>query len=117
MAVLNWSRLDANFSTNHKTLTLLTVKGGEHALLVYLFSHGYSVGHGTDGFIPKAAPGTFHGTARDFRLLEDVEFWLPVEGGWEIKDWHDYQLTTEENQKRADRARKAAAKRWGASNA
>ncbi len=113
MAVLNWSRLDANFSTNHKTLALLGTKGGEHALLVYLFSHGYSVGHGTDGFIPKTAPGTFHGTPRDFGLLVDVEFWIAVDGGWEIKDWQEYQTTNEENQKRSQRAREAAKKRWG----
>ena len=31
MAGLNWARLDANFSTNHKTLALLGVKGGDHA--------------------------------------------------------------------------------------
>lgn len=81
VAVLNWSRLDANISTNHKTLALLGMKGGEHALLVYLFSHGYCTGHGTDGFIPKAAIGTFHGTAKDAALLVDVGFWDLADGG------------------------------------
>lgn len=117
MAVLNWSRLDANFATNHKTLALLGVKGGDHALLVYLFSHGYSVSQGTDGFIPKTAPGTFHGNTRDFKLLVEVGLWREVDGGWDINDWDVYQLTNEENKKRADRARRAAAKRWGTSNA
>ena len=117
MAVLNWSRLDANISTNHKTLALLGIKGGEHAPLVYLFSHGYCTGHGTDGFIPKAAIGTFHGTAKDAALLVDVGFWDLADGGWEVHDWTDYQPTTAENQVRSDRARKAAAKRWGTGNA
>lgn len=113
MAVLNWSRLDANFATNHKTLALLGTRGGEHALLVYLFSQGYCVGHGTDGFVPKTAPGTFHGTAKDAALLVDVGFWDEVDGGWEVHDWHEYQITNEEMQNRSKRAREAAAKRWG----
>jgi hypothetical protein len=117
MAVLNWSRLDANIATNHKTLALLGTRGGDHALLVNLFSHGYSTGHGTDGFIPKAALGTFHGTPKDAALLVEVGLWDESDGGWEIHDWHDYQPTTEENQKRSERARKAASKRWGTGNA
>lgn len=113
MAGLNWSRLDANFATNHKTLALLDMRGGPHALLVYVFSHGYSISHGTGGFIPRAAIGTFHGTAKDAALLVSVEFWDAVDGGWDVHDWHDYQPSSEETEARADRARKAAAARWG----
>lgn len=113
MAVLNWSRLDANVATNHKTLALLGMRGGEHALLVWMFSHGYCAGHGTDGFIPKAAIGTFHGTAKDAVLLVEVGLWDECEGGWEVHDWSDYQPTSEESRARSERARKAAAKRWG----
>lgn len=113
MAVLNWSRLDANIATNHKTLALLGVKGGDHALLVNLFSHGYCAGHGTDGFIPKAALGTFHGTTKDAALLVEVGLWDDADGGWEVHDWTEYQPTSEETQKRSQRARDAAAKRWG----
>ena len=117
MAVLNWSRLDANFASNHKTLALLGVKNGEHALLVYLFSHGYCIGHGTDGFIPKAALGTFHGTAKDATLLVEVGLWDAADGGWEVHDWSAYQPTSEETQRRSQRARDAAAIRWGSKKA
>src|SRR4051812_137371 len=91
MAGLNWSRLDANFATNHKVLNLMEARGGQHALLVFLFSLGYSTGHGTGGFIPKAALGTFHGSSKDSGLLVDVGFWETQAGGWDIHDWHDYQ--------------------------
>ncbi|WP_223690086.1 hypothetical protein [Leifsonia poae] len=113
MAGLNWARLDANFSSNHKTLALLGTKGGDHAALVYVFSLGYCAFNGTDGFIPKAAPGTFHGTAKDATLLVEVGLWKPIDGGWDVNDWAEYQPTTEESRARSDRARKAAAKRWG----
>jgi hypothetical protein len=113
MGVLNWSRLDANIATNHKTLALLGMKGGEHAMLVGIFAHGYCTGHGTDGFIPKAALGTFHGNAKDALMLVDVGLWEAVDGGWLVHDWAEYQPTTEENQNRSQRARAAAQKRWG----
>jgi hypothetical protein len=113
MAGLNWSRLDANFATNHKTLTLLDMRGGQHALLVYVFSHGYSVGHGTGGFIPKAALGTFHGSSKDAALLVDVGFWDELPGGWDVHDWADYQPTSEETEQRSARAKHAAEVRWG----
>jgi len=113
MAGLNWSRLEANFATNHKVLALMDARGGQHALLVYIFSHGYSIGHGTGGFVPRAAIGTFHGTSKDAALLVDVGFWDATAGGWDIHDWLDYQPSSEETEARAQRARDAAAVRWG----
>ena len=117
MANMNWSRLDANFATNHKTIALMGARLGEHALLVYVFSHGYAASHGTDGFIPKGAIGLFHGTLRDATTLVDVGLWDSVDGGWEIHDWREYQPSSEEAQKRSARARNAAAKRWGTGSA
>jgi len=112
MSALNWSRLDANFATNHKTIALMGSRTGEHALLVYLFSHGYTASHGMDGFIPAGAIGLFHGTTRDARLLVEIGLWAEVEGGWNVHDWHDYQPSSEEAKVRSERARHAAAKRW-----
>lgn len=112
MAVLTWSRLDATIATNHKTLTLLSMRGGDHAILVYLFSHGYCIAQGTDGFIPAAAIGTFHGSQKDAAMLVEVGFWDVVPGGWEVHDWRDYQPSSEETEKRSARARAAAAARW-----
>lgn len=117
MANMNWSRLDANFATNHKTIALMGSRAGEHALLVYVFSHGYAASHGTDGFIPKGAIGTFHGTAKDATILVDIGLWDAVDGGWVVHDWREYQPSSEEAQRRSERARHAAAKRWGTGGA
>lgn len=113
MAGLSWSRLDVTIATNHKTLTLLGLRGGDHAMLVYLFSHGYCISQGTDGFVPRAALGTFHGSAKDAAMLVDVGFWDEADGGWDVHDWHEYQPSSEETNRRSQRARDAAAKRWG----
>lgn len=115
MSALNWVRLDANFATNHKVLALMGTKAGEHALLVYVFSLGYCGSHGHDGFIPRAALGTFHGNARDAALLCDVGMWDEIAGGWNVHDWDEYQPTSEEVKARSQRARAAAEKRWGKS--
>lgn len=117
MPALNWSRLDANFATNHKTIALMGSRAGEHALLVYVFSHGYAASHGTDGFIPKGAIGLFHGSLKDAATLVEAGLWDAVNGGWEIHDWREYQPSSEEAQKRSERARHAAARRWGTGGA
>lgn len=112
MAGLNWVRVDANLHSNHKVLTLLDERGGDHALCVYVFSLGYSGGHGTAGFIPRSALGLFHGKARDASLLVDVGMWDELSGGWDIHDWLEYQPTDEESKTRSDKAKKAAEARW-----
>lgn len=112
MAGLNWVRLDANLHSNHKILTLLGERGGDHALCVYVFSLGYAGSHGQAGFIPQTAIGLFHGKPRDAALLVSVGLWDEIPGGWDIHDWLEYQPTPEENMARSDKARKAAAARW-----
>jgi hypothetical protein len=108
-----WIRLDSMFASNPKVLHLLGEKGGDHALLVFTFGLGYCGVQGQDGFIPRAAPGTFHGRPRDIALLESVGMWEPVDGGWNVHDWAEYQPSSEESRARSDKARKAAAARWG----
>lgn len=112
MAGLNWVRLDANLHSNHKVLTLLSDRNGDHALCVYVFSLGYSGAHGTAGFIPNSALGLFHGKVRDAAQLVDVGLWEELPGGWEIHDWIEYQPTDEESRKRSEKAKHAAEVRW-----
>lgn len=112
MAGLNWVRLDANLHSNHKVLSLLAERLGDHALCVYVFSLGYSGAHGTAGFIPAAAIGLFHGKPRDASLLVEVGLWEELKGGWQIHDWIEYQPTDEESRARSEKARKAAEIRW-----
>ncbi len=112
MANLNWIRVDVNLHSNHKTLELLSQRGGDHALCVWVFSLGYCGGQGNSGFVPAAALGLMHGRKRDAELLVEVGMWEPIEGGWMIHDWAAFQPSDEESQARTEKAKKAAAARW-----
>lgn len=112
MAGLNWVRVDSNLHSNHKVLALLAMRGGEHALCVFVFGLGHSGSHGLAGYIPAAAIGLFHGTKKDVALLLEVGMWEEVPGGYLIHDWAEYQLADEEAAARSQKARNAATVRW-----
>jgi len=112
MAAMSWVRVDAALASNPKVLALLSERGGDHALCVYVFALGYSAQQGTDGFIPSIALGLIHGRSRDSSLLVTLGFWLEIPGGFEINDWREYQPSDEEAQRRSEKAKKAAAVRW-----
>ncbi len=113
MAGLNWVRLDVGLARNHKILSLLDDKDGHRAVCVYTFGLGYCGEQGTDGFIPKAALPFLHARVTDASKLVAVGLWHPESGGWLVNDWKEYQPSSEESERRSDRARKAAAARWG----
>jgi hypothetical protein len=112
MAGLNWVRVDNNLHGNHKVLSLLAERGGDHALCVFIFGLGHSGGQGLAGFIPAAAIGLFHGTKKDAGLLVEVGLWHERPGGWEINDWKVYQPADEEAEARSEKAAHAANVRW-----
>lgn len=112
MAELSWVRIDSALASNHKVLALLSEKGGDHALCVYIFALGHAARQGLDGFIPEIALGLMHGKKRDSDLLVNVGMWRPVQGGFEVPDWAEYQPSGEDSKRRSDKARKAAAARW-----
>lgn len=112
MAELSWVRVDSALASNHKVLELLSLRGGDHALCVYIFALGHTARQGLDGFIPEIALGLIHGKKRDSDLLVQVGMWRPVRGGFEVPDWAEYQPSGEETRKRSEKARKAAEIRW-----
>ena len=112
MAELSWVRVDSALASNHKVLELLSNRGGDHALCVYIFSLGHTGRQGLDGFIPEIALGLIHGKKRDAELLTQVGMWRQVRGGYEVPDWAEYQPSGEESRARSEKARKAAEVRW-----
>lgn len=116
MASLSWVRVDAALASNHKVLAILSERGGDHALCVYIFALGQCGQQGTDGFIPEIALGLIHGKKRDADLLVQVGMWREVPGGYEIPDWAAYQPSDEESKRRSEKARKAAEARWSKAN-
>jgi hypothetical protein len=113
---LQWVRLDTGWYQNHKVLALIAEGArGHRALVVYVSAFCHSGAQGLDGFIPAYALPVVHGTARDAQLLVQHELWLEEAGGmagWRIRDWGEYQPTSEETAARSERARQAALRRW-----
>lgn len=118
MAGLPWARLDTNLPTHDKVLELVGVGAkGKAAGFVYVCAIAYAVGHGTDGFIRRAALPFIHATPADARLLVDARLWTPVEGGWQIANYGTRQAAGMSAQVlsevRAQAGRKGAEARWG----
>jgi len=111
---LPWIRLDTSMPDNPKVLRLLAMKEGHRAAFVWCCSLAYAGKHGTDGLIEEFALGRLNGRTVDARRLVDVGLWDVAEGGWQIHDWSDFQESTEETQRRSERAREAARRRWAA---
>lgn len=108
---LPWVRLETTWPSNPKFLTLVGDKQWR-AITVYMGGLAWSGGQGMDGFIPTYALPMIHGTKRDADVLIEARLWVPAQGGWDINDWREYQPSNEEHQRRAERARAAAQKRW-----
>jgi hypothetical protein len=108
---LPWVRLDTAFPSNPKILHLVADKQWR-AIVVYVGGLSYAGAHGTDGFIPSSALGFLHGSKRDAQILVETVLWIPCQGGWDINGWAEFQPSNEETQRRRERAKIAAEKRW-----
>lgn len=73
--------------------------------------------HLTDGFVPKGVATQAFGMLTEkveltIRELVEVELWLPVEGGFQIRDYADYQKTRAQVKQKSEVGRESIKKRW-----
>jgi len=115
VAGIRWVRLDTALPRNHKIIQL-TEDGHHRAAFVYVCSLALAGEQGTDGWIPNALLNHIHGRPTDAQHLVNAGLWIPRPGGWDIKDWHEYQPTSQETADRSARAKAAAHARWHGSN-
>lgn len=111
---LPWVRLDTSIFDNPKFLVLRGAKR-HRAIFVYVAAMAYSGKHETGGFVQREVLPLIDATAREMGHLCDVGLMNPVRGGWEINGWDGFQLTSDEIQKRREKAQNAAAARWSKS--
>lgn len=109
---LPWVRLDTAFPYNAKLLAMLRRKDGHRAALVYICGLSISGGQGSDGFITVESLPFTHGRTADADLLVEFGFWIPQPGGWLVNGWDEFQQSTEETQRRRERAQALAEMRW-----
>lgn len=120
---LPWCRLDTNIAGNDKVLALLDPSTGPkrwQAFALYVCGMGWSVGHSTDGLVPKVALKQLHGDVRTARLLViDRGFgslWTEVPMGWHIVNFAERQqldvITAGKNHAARVASEKANCVRW-----
>jgi len=101
-----WFKVDDKFAEHPKVLHARAL-GGFGPLGLWLAAGTWSNTHLTDGFIPESWVQLNQGN--DFaEFLVDAGLWLRVEGGWEFKDFTEYQPSKAEVE--AKRAETSAAR-------
>lgn len=111
MAGLQWIRLDTAFPDNPKIMDLVDRR--QHSVVVAHISMMCHVGKtGTDGYFAEGALRRYGITKKEAYAAAESGLWLPAQGGFDINDWAEYQVADEAAQKRSDKARRAARKRW-----
>ena len=108
---LPWVRLDTSIFDNPKFLVLFG-QNRYRAVVAYIAGMAYSGKHMTGGFIQREVLPIIQARPQEMAHLMEVRLLDPVPGGWQIHDWDEYQLTTDEVQKRREKAQNAAAARW-----
>jgi hypothetical protein len=93
---LPWARLDVNIGTHDKILNLFSDPSPKkwQAFSSYTIAIGWSVGHGTDGHVPRAALTAVFGTTVTARLLEKYRLWEEATAGWHIVNFEERQELT-----------------------
>ncbi|MCA4754796.1 hypothetical protein H8Z60_19905 [Mycolicibacterium fortuitum] len=115
MAGLPWIRLQTTIFEHPKVLILKEDKQWK-AIVAYLECMTYSGRHGLAGYVPKTAIRLLHITAGDVAKLVNEGLLAAAPGGWQINGWDEYQLADPESLARSEKAKKAAAARWGRRN-
>ncbi len=115
MAGLKWIRLETTMFENLKLLYLKEDRQHK-AIVAHLEAMCYSGRQGLAGFVPKAALRIIGATPAEAERLVIAGLWNPAPGGWQVKDWEEYQVADQEAMRRSERAQKAAAARWGTKN-
>ncbi|MGH3495064.1 MAG: hypothetical protein ACRDQ1_17770, partial [Sciscionella sp.] len=89
---MTWFKVDDSFHSHAKTL-----KAGNAALGLWVRCGSHCAQHLTDGFVPREIALLYGTTALAARLVE-AGLWRPVDGGWAMHDYHDYNPSAEKVQ-------------------
>lgn len=108
---LPWVRLDTSTFDNPKFLILFGQKR-YRTVVVYIAAMAYSGKHGTGGFIQREVLPLLQATKREMEQLVDARLMDMVSGGWQIHDWDEFQLSSDEIVARRAKAQHAAQVRW-----
>lgn len=95
-----WFKVDDNFY-DHPKVDELSLE----AIGLWTVCGTYSARHLTDGFIPKRRINRLGGDESLARELVEAELWLVAEGGYQYRNWREYQPTRDEVEGKKAQAR------------
>lgn len=100
-----WFKVDDKLAVHPKA-----VEAGNKALGLWVRAGSWSMSHLTDGFIPANMIPVLGGAISDAKTLVKVGLWVDVDGGWQFRDWMDYQPTAESIRSEREATAKRVAK-------
>lgn len=86
-----WFKVDDGFHGHPKVMDLSL-----NAVGLWTLAGSWSAKYLTDGYVPAKTLRRLGAAESDATELEQAGLWLPVEEGWQFKDWSHYQPTKEE---------------------
>jgi hypothetical protein len=107
---VGWVRIEDGVYAHPKIL-----RTPKPARWAWVAGMAYANAYLTDGHVPAEALRIFDATRPEARALAAAGLWLPVDGGWQIHDYGDYQATRAqvEAERATARARMARRRRNG----
>lgn len=99
---MTWFKVDDNLALHPKVLA-----AGNAAMGLWVRAGSWCAANLTDGSLPTAMVSPLGGRRRDAERLCEVGLWGKVDGGYQFKNWPEYQPTKVE----IKRDREATAKR------
>jgi hypothetical protein len=94
---MTWFRVDDGFWSHPKTMYL---SGG--AVALWTRAGAYCGQHLTDGFVDERTIAVLRGTDDEATELVEAGLWHEAEGGYQFHDWHKYQDTRAEVERRRE---------------
>lgn len=88
---MTWFKVDDQLAFHPKVLT-----AGNAAMGLWVRAGSWSGAHLTQGRLPLAMVQPLGGRTRDANKLVEVGLWEQVDGGYQFKDWGDYQPTKQQ---------------------
>ena len=90
-----WSRIDNGLPRNDKIMRLRTLPKGKEYAFDYVACILYSNEQGTDGLIEIHVLPAIHTTKRVMAILVEHGLMIPVQRGWDIKNYEERQPMNE----------------------
>lgn len=110
-----WFKVDGNLAFHPKIIA-----AGNEAMGLWVRAGAWSCEQMTDGFVPTGIANAMANGMASAIALVMANLWQEVDGGYQFKDWDEFQPSGEEerarkrelSEKRKAAGKKGAAKRW-----